>query len=228
MKKIFLSKKAAVLAIALAAGGIASAEVSFGASVIGGGDVGSVRAGDYEETFGETDSIINLTVGFTLDAQLNFNIGSQSFFVRPSVDFLFNNGLGNGFKFTYDDHTIGTSSKSDCKISVTTIDIPVIFGYTAKFSDKVKMNFFLGPYISFAADGTVEFNGKKHNADFVEPVFGGLAGLEGCLKAGPGSVVLGAGYKFDFAATEMEVNGTKGTLYARRNIFMNAGYRFEL
>ena len=59
------------------------AEISFGANLKGGTGVGAVRAGDFENAFGTTDSILNITFGFDLNAQFGFKIGTQDFFVRP-------------------------------------------------------------------------------------------------------------------------------------------------
>lgn len=228
MKKIREIFFATLFVFGFCAGSSFALDVDFslGANLLAGGNFGAVRAGNFEKTYGETDSIPNLTGGFEIETQIDFNLADdKSFFVRPCADIIFNNGVGNGFKFTYEDHTIGTTNKSDCKISVTTLDIPLLFGYKQKFSSRISMDFYVGPYISFALSGNVEIQEKSYDAKFVSPVFGGMAGLDGEFKLGRGEIVCGAGYKFDFAATKAKINGTEGTLYARRNIFMSAGYR---
>ncbi len=203
-------------------------DFSLGANILAGGNFGALRAGNFKKLYGETDSIPNLTGGFEIETQIDFNLAEdKSFFIRPCADIIFNNGVGNGFKFTYEDYTIGTTSVSDCKISVMTLDIPLLFGYKQKFSPRVSMDFYVGPYISFALSGNVKIQEKSYDAKFVSPVFGGMAGLDGIFEIGRGKIICGAGYKFDFAATKVKIEGTEGTLYARRNIFMNAGYRFN-
>lgn len=229
MKRITKNFLAAIFAVGFGASSVFALDVdfSFGANLLAGGNFGAVRAGDFEEAYGETDAIPNLTGGFNVEAQIDFNLAEdKAFFIRPGVDMLFNNGVGNGFKFTYEDHTIGTTTDSDCKISMTTLDIPLLFGYKQKFSPKISMDFYFGPYISFPIAGTVEIEGKSYDAKFVSPVFGGTAGLDGAFKAGPGEITCGAEYKFDFVATKAKVEGIEGTVYACRNISMNFGYRF--
>lgn len=228
MKKIRKNFLASIFVFGFAVSSIFALDVDFslGANILAGGNFGSVRAGNFEKLYGETDSIPNLTGGFEIETQIDFNLAEdKSFFIRPCGDIIFNNGVGNGFKFTYEDHTIGTTSESDCKIAVTTLDIPLLFGYKQKFSPKISMDFYVGPYISFALSGNVEVEGKSYNAKFISPVFGGMAGLDGAFKLGRGEIICGAGYKFDFAATKSKIENKEGTLYARRNIFMNIGYR---
>lgn len=202
------------------------AEISFGANLKGGTGVGAVRAGDFENAFGTTDSILNITFGFDLNAQFGFKIGTQDFFVRPEFSMLFNNGLGNGFCFTYDDHSIGTSSDSDCGISVTTIDIPVYFGYKHSVGEKIFMEYFMGPYLSFPVYGKIETDAKDFFGDFAKPVLGAAFGLDCGIKAGKGAIILGTNYMFDFVATKLDIDGKDELIYARRNISINAGYRF--
>lgn len=201
------------------------AQISFGADLKGGTAVGAVRAGDFEDVFGTTDSILNVTYGFDLNAQFGFRIAEQNFFLRPQVSMLFNNGVGNGFKFTYEDHSIGTSYDSDCSISVTTIDIPIYFGYRQNLSNKITMEYFMGPYVSFPIYGKIKTDSKDYSGKFASPVFGAGIGLDCAISAGYGAFVLGADYMFDLTATKLKIDGSKELVYARRNISLNAGYR---
>lgn len=227
LKKIFLCTS--IFSIFISEISAANVGFSLGANVLGGGNFGSVRAGNLEQIYGTTDSISNLTGGFELNSQIDFKItDSQSIIIYPTLDFIFNNGVGNGFKFTYENHTLGTSTQSDCKISMTTIDFSLFSGYKYKFDEKISMDFYLGPYISFPISGKISTVEKSSKASFVSPIFGAAAGLDGIFKVGIGEITAGAGYKFDFMATSAKVNNAKISVYARRNIFANVGYRFIL
>lgn len=227
LKKIFLVTT--IFTVITSGTFAANVGFSLGANLLGGGNFGSVRAGDLEKIYGTTDSISNLTGGFDLNAQIDFKLSdSQAIILRPTLDFIFNNGVGNGFKFTYENHTIGTSTQSDCKISMTTIDFSLLAGYKYSFSEKIAMDFYVGPYISFPVSGNVSFGAESYKANFVSPNFGATAGLDGIFKVGIGEITAGAGYKFDFMATSAKVNNAKTSIYARRNIFANVGYRFIL
>ncbi len=221
-----LKKGLVTFASVLLLGTSAFAEISFTGALKAGSGVGTVRAGKFEDSFGTSDSVLNMTCGFDLNAQFGFKIKGQNFFLRPGFSMLFNNGLGNGFKFTYEDYSIGTSTASACAINVTTIDIPLYFGYRHSAGEKVTMEYYMGPYLSFPLAGKIRTAEENFSASFVKPVFGAAAGLDCTIKAGIGSVVLGADYMFDFTATKLKISDAEELVYARREISLNAGYRF--
>ncbi len=221
-------KTISTLVLVLAAGSSAFAGISIGINGNIGSGIGSVRTGEYEETYGGTDSNLNMTGGFSLAAQFAFGSGANSFIIRPEAGMLFNNGVGNGFHFTYEDQTLGTANDSDCSISVTTVELPVLFGMETTLNG-CKLDYYIGPYLSIPVAGTVTTDSGTSQLKRGVPVFGATAGITGNLKAGPGAFVFDMRYLFDFAATKMEVADTDDTvsLYARRNIIVSAGYKLN-
>lgn len=84
----------------------------------------------------------------------------------------------------------------------------------------------MGPYFSFPVYGTIETDAKDFSANFAKPVLGAAVGLDCGIKVGKGAIILGANYMFDFVATKLDIDGKDELIYARRNISLNAGYRF--
>ncbi len=210
----------------LVIGGTAFADVSLGINGSFGSGVGSVRTGEFDDIYGASDDNMNIIPGFLISSQITFGSESGGFFIRPEAGMLFNNGVGNGFHFTYEDETIGISNDSLCEVSVSTIDIPVLFGMESKVSDVWILDYYMGPYISIPLAGMITSAELTSQLKGISPIFGGTAGVTGNIKAGPGFVVLDMRYLFDFSSTKMEAtNGEPVSLYARRNIILNAGYK---
>ena len=218
-----------ILTMVLVMGSAAYAvDLSLGINGQAGSGVGTVRAGEYEELYGVGDDELNMLGGFNIAAQITFGENTSRFFIRPEAGMLFNNGLGNGFYFTYDDHTIGLASDSDCKVSIATVDIPVLLGMETAISNWM-LDFYMGPYISIPVFGTVTTSAGSAQLTTVAPVFGGTAGITGNLKAGEGAFVFDMRYLFDFASTKMAIASTDEavSVYARRNIQLSAGYKLD-
>jgi len=227
MKTAKVSKKA-IMVLVVSAIAVSSlfAGVGVGLNAVIGSSVGSVRTGEYKDTYGATDSLLNTVYGIKADVQIDLNIGGLPFFVRPEVQVLFNNGVGNGFRFTFDDRNVGVSTSSDNRISITTVDIAALFGYRSAMTDKVTMEYFVGAYASLPVAGKVATT-ETYSTKMAAANFGALAGVDAAMKAGVGEVVLGARFMFDLTSTKVEISGTEQNLYARSAIAATAGYRLS-
>lgn len=205
------------------------AEVSFGASFVGGSGVGSIRMDSLADAYGKSDDSLNTVGGFSLNSHISFGDGKVRFMIQPEAVMLFNNGVGNGFHFTYDDYTLGIEGRSDGSISVTTIDLPLLLG-----SDFVEGNWILtayaGPYLSIPVAGTCYIANENINLKYDMPAWGLAAGFGANTKFGPGSMVFDVRYYFDLSPVKMinESTGESMNVYARRAIVMSAGYSFSL
>lgn len=201
-----------------------AADLSLGIDLNVGTGVGSVRTGELNEQYGVTDNNINPIVGADLSAKMLFGDKSNKFMFRPEVGITLNNGVGSGFRFTYDDYTIGVDDSSECSISVTVIDVPLLFGLETEISEEWSINYYLGPYISIPVSGKFTTSAGVTDLEFTNPSFGSTAGVTGNLNTKSGAFTFDMRYLFDLTATKMNNN----SIYARRNIVVSIGYELDV
>ena len=185
-----------------------------------------MRAGEYEESYGSADSILNMITGIDISAQFTFGEKKNRFFIRPEAGILLNNGIGKGYRFVYEDYPIGLKNDSDCSISVTTIELPLLLGMETDFRNW-SIDYYLGPYLSIPITGSLETASGTSQLNFSSPVFGGTAGMTGNLNVGPGAFTVDVRYLFDLGSTRMDISDSDNStlIYARRNIILSAGYK---
>ena len=224
-----LTRVCILVTVILMTGSMVFADVSIELRGNLGSGVGSVRTGEFDDIYGSDDQNLNIVYGFVIAPQITFGDDSSRFFIRPEAGMVFNNGVGNGFRFTYEDETIGVTGDSECTLAVSTIELPVLLGMETDFSGAWTMDYYMGPYISIPVSGTITSSTLTSGLSFSSPVLGGTAGVSGSVQAGPGNIVFDMRYLFDFASTKMTTeSGDSVSVYARRNILLSAGYKINL